>query len=189
VSGVPFRNIRVESPKCRGYLQGMSELSPGFTNDSPSHLNRLRTVDECITGVIKNEKQLVAGAEEFFIPVRGISHITYKKYHFFRNRGRNLKLTRFTNSIRDNSPRSRLVINVATAVSFFTGSERFFQFCMSLIFAYTLHWNSRRASAMRSSTKHSSTSAGCRHGRPKKSFKKFPISLSLSLYSSVRASF
>ena len=98
MSGVPFRNIRVESPKYRGYLQGMSELSPGFTNDPhfPSPLNRLKTVDECITGVIKNENQLVAGAEEFFIPVRGISHIMYlQKISLFQESRKEFKTDAF----------------------------------------------------------------------------------------------
>ena len=62
VSGIPVRNIRVESPKCQGLV---TELSPGFANDShfPPHLNRLRIVDVCIMVMIKNENQHVAAAE------------------------------------------------------------------------------------------------------------------------------
>ncbi len=57
--GVPVMNIQVES-RSVGWV---TELSPRFANDShfPSHIDRLKTVDVCIIGVIKNENQYNAG--------------------------------------------------------------------------------------------------------------------------------
>lgn len=45
----------------------------------------------------------------------------------------------FKNSILDNLPKLRRIINVATVGSFFSVSERFFNLWISQIFAYVLH--------------------------------------------------